>query len=123
MTWTPDKPLDERCPHYNPEAAGYGLHGVCIFCWRDRAAALRAEVAALEKYSDEREEIWNDVLRDSAARAAEEMRERAAHETETSPEWGRVQPWWLIKSSLAERIRALPLSPTIPAGEPTKEEP
>lgn len=42
--------LFEPCPHHTPNAGGTvasELHGVCIFCWRDRWGALKAERDAL----------------------------------------------------------------------------
>ncbi len=38
--WKIGDPLDKPCPHRTPNAEGSvasELHGVCIFCWRDRA--------------------------------------------------------------------------------------
>lgn len=38
--WRIGDPIDKPCPHHTPNAGGGSvaseLHGVCIFCWRDR---------------------------------------------------------------------------------------
>jgi hypothetical protein len=44
----PENELTTPCGHARPQDASQ-LHGVCIFCWRNRAAALRARVLTLEK--------------------------------------------------------------------------
>jgi hypothetical protein len=44
----PSGELTAPCGHEPPQSASQ-LHGVCIFCWRNRAAALRAEVERLKK--------------------------------------------------------------------------
>lgn len=44
LDWTIDDPLDKPCPHRTPNAGGSvasELHGVCIFCWRDRASVCQ----------------------------------------------------------------------------------
>lgn len=40
--------IEPSCPHAIPQAASQ-LHGICIFCYRDRLAAVRAENAALRE--------------------------------------------------------------------------
>lgn len=40
--WHPGMPLDTPCDHAQPLDAS-ALHGVCVFCWRDRAGALARE--------------------------------------------------------------------------------
>lgn len=39
--WVVGMPVDAHCPHAVPYAASC-LHGVCIFCWRDRCGKLNA---------------------------------------------------------------------------------
>lgn len=39
---------EQTCTHAVPQAADQ-LHGICIFCYRDRLAAVRAENAALRE--------------------------------------------------------------------------
>lgn len=58
---TPEE-LTRPCGHERPQAASQ-LHGVCIFCWRDRAGALRAENEQLKTILNER----NQTLRDARA--------------------------------------------------------
>jgi len=55
-SWHVNDPLDKRCPHAEPQADSQ-LHGVCVFCWRDRAGAIRAHLTteneALKKELEE----------------------------------------------------------------------
>jgi hypothetical protein len=51
---------EEHCIHAVPQAASC-LHGVCIFCYRDRLGALRAENEKM-KHQFERLELF---LRDA----------------------------------------------------------
>jgi hypothetical protein len=37
--WAVGDRIDAPCPHAEPQTATQ-LHGVCIFCWRDRCGAL-----------------------------------------------------------------------------------
>lgn len=43
--WKVGMPLDTPCGHSEPRADSQ-LHGVCVFCWRDRAGALSKNVDA-----------------------------------------------------------------------------
>lgn len=45
IDWTVDEPIDRPCGHAEPQAASQ-LHGVCVFCWRDRCGALRRALKA-----------------------------------------------------------------------------
>lgn len=50
-SWTLAEPLDKPCIHRTPNAEGTvsgELHGVCIFCWRDRASSWRRYARELQ---------------------------------------------------------------------------
>lgn len=46
--WEVGDEITKPCVHAEPQAASC-LHGVCIFCWRDRCATLRARLAKIDK--------------------------------------------------------------------------
>ncbi len=54
--------LLEPCGHM-PNQSPAQLHGVCVFCWRDRASALRARVAELERENAEHREAQASVFK------------------------------------------------------------
>ena len=47
IEWTITDPIDQTCPHVTADAGGAvasELHGVCIFCWRDRLGKAMHEI-------------------------------------------------------------------------------
>lgn len=58
----------EPCPHHTPNAGGTidsELHGVCIFCYRDRGAAFEKRVELLENQLESKKaelDAWQDTL-------------------------------------------------------------
>lgn len=64
------------CPH----TAANRLHGVCIFCWRDRNSAAEEKVRALTEERDGWERSFRAACRDLGDAVAREEREREAGE-------------------------------------------
>lgn len=60
---TPERSVDNFAPcGHEPQQSSAQLHGVCIFCYRDRLGAERQARVEAEKTLDVADRIWLDAM-------------------------------------------------------------